>query len=614
MANVGEIVYQVSMDVKGLLTGEQQVNKAMSGLERSSGKATEAMSKLDTTAAQVSAALKMPTIDKLSRDLAQLSGKMGANSAAVDKAALANNKYTGVIGTVSGALGAGYIGNIGNATNSLLRHAQAAIAATTAEVENAEAIKREAAAYQASASQMALAAKAKKEMADAAVKAAESEVANLSGFEASVDARQKELALIRDKQVLAVKEAENSYKILASEGNLREVQKAKNALYVTEDKIQKHLATTGREVEQVENKLTAAKAAQAKVTQELNAATALEQKAKTTAAAANDTLAAAQARAAQASTAQSVAMNGLRNVMALFGGPTGIILLAVAGVYALYQAMSDNSKIDEYKNKINEAIQKIDELTAAQAKAVAEETKITIELEAKNLKNTEQEIRNTQARIDEMMSMGQQRWQQQNQYSGLMYSQVLSNLSLKLTLLKSDYDKIGSSVSELTRQQQKLSDVEKEREGMAPSQIAANKAYNESAKSLIESNQLLSKTLETGSPAAAEMEAAIDAFKNKLAEAGVESEDAEIALSNFKNRLEDKTDQSFELMLQSIGYEVEALKIEMTQGIDAAIKYRAELKATAMGITDDGQISRLVSAEQELAKLRNQRSEQNKKG
>lgn len=614
MANVGEIVYQVSMDVKGLLTGEQQVNKAMSGLERSSGKATEAMSKLDTTAAQVSTALKMPTIDKLSRDLAQLSGKMGANSAAADKAATANNKFTGVIGTVSGVLGAGYIGNIGSATNSLLRHAQAAIAATTAEVENAEAIKREAAAYQASASQMALAAKAKKEMADAAVKAAESEVANLSGFEASVDARQKELALIRDKQVMAVKEAENSYKILASEGNLREVQKAKNALYATEDKIKKHLATTGREVEQVENKLTAAKAAQAKVTQELNAATALEQKAKTAAAAANDTLAAAQARAAQASTAQSVAMNGLRNVMALFGGPTGIILLAVAGVYALYQAMSDNSKIDEYKNKINEAIQKLDELTAAQAKAAAEKTKLTIELETKNLKNVEQEIKDTQARIDEMMSMGQQRWQQQNQYSGLMYSQVLANLSSKLTTLKGDYDTLGSSVSDLTRKQQKFTDVGNDHAGMTESQIAANKAYNESAKSLIESNELLSKTLETGSPAAAEMEVALESLRKKMIDIGVEAGDADIAVSNLRNLFETKADNSFELMLNSIEENVTALKIEMQEGAVAAAEYRATLNATAMGMTDDDQINRYISGMKKLAELQQQRSEQNKKG
>lgn len=614
MANVGEIVYQVSMDVKGLLTGEQQVNKAMSGLERSSGKATEAMSKLDTTAAQVSTALKMPTIDKLSRDLAQLSGKMGANSAAADKAATANNKFTGVIGTVSGALGAGYIGNIGSATNSLLRHAQAAIAATAAEVENAEAIKREAAAYQASAYQMALAAKAKKEMADAAVKAAESEVANLSGFEASVDARQKELALIRDKQVMAVKEAENSYKILASEGNLREVQKAKNALYATEDKIKKHLATTGREVEQVENKLTAAKAAQAKVTQELNAATALEQKAKTTAAAANDTLAAAQARAAQASTAQSVAMNGLRNVMALFGGPTGIILLAVAGVYALYQAMSDNSKIDEYKNKINEAIQKLDELTAAQAKAAAEKTKLTIELETKNLKNVEQEIKDTQARIDEMMSMGQQRWQQQNQYSGLMYSQVLANLSSKLTTLKGDYDTLGSSVSDLTRKQQKFTDVGNDHAGMTESQIAANKAYNESAKSLIESNELLSKTLETGSPAAAEMEVALESLRKKMIDIGVEAGDADIAVSNLRNLFETKADNSFELMLNSIEENVTALKIEMQEGAVAAAEYRATLNATAMGMTDDDQINRYISGMKKLAELQQQRSEQNKKG
>ncbi|MEX5734644.1 hypothetical protein [Providencia hangzhouensis] len=51
-------------------------------------------------------------------------------------------------------------------------------------------------------------------------------------------------------------------------------------------------------------------------------------------------------------------MNGLRSVMALLRA--GILLLAAAGVYALYQAMSNNSSIDDYKNKVNEAIQKVD--------------------------------------------------------------------------------------------------------------------------------------------------------------------------------------------------------------------------------------------------------------
>lgn len=579
MANVGEIVYQVSMDVKGLLTGEQQVNKAMSGLERSSGKATEAMSKLDATAAQVSTALKMPTIDKLSRDLAQLSGKMGANSAAADKAATANNKFTGVIGTVSGALGAGYIGNIGSATNSLLRHAQAAIAATAAEVENAEAIKREAAAYQASASQMALAAKAKKETADAAVKAAESEVANLSGFEASVDARQKELALIRDKQVMAVKEAENSYKILASEGNLREVQKAKNALYATEDKIKKHLATTGREVEQVENKLTAAKAAQAKVTQELNAATALEQKAKTTAAAANDTLAAAQARAAQASTAQSVAMNGLRNVMALFGGPTGIILLAVAGVYALYQAMSDNSKIDEYKNKINEAIQKLDELTAAQAKAAAEKTKLTIELETKNLRNVEQEIKDTQGRIDEMMSMGQQRWQKQNQYSGLMYTQVLSGLSSKLIELKGDHDSLAGSVTKLTGQQDKLSKASEAGPVASGDAAKSAKILTSEYNSLADQQSILAELFNNGAQAA-ELMAYKISLENKYTEQGVTITDdirraINSAVASKKQMMDTQGATNLKLQLENIKDSVESLKIEYQHGAKAAAIFNA---------------------------------------
>lgn len=600
MANVGEIVYQVSMDVKGLLTGEQQVNKVMSGLERSSGKATEAMSKLDTTAAQVSTALKMPTIDKLSRDLAQLSGKMGANSAAADKAATANNKFTGVIGTVSGALGAGYIGNIGSATNSLLRHAQAAIAATAAEVENAEAIKREAAAYQASASQMALAAKAKKETADAAVKAAESEVANLSGFEASVDARQKELALIRDKQVMAVKEAENSYKILASEGNLREVQKAKNALYATEDKIKKHLATTGREVEQVENKLTAAKAAQAKVTQELNAATALEQKAKTTAAAANDTLAAAQARAAQASTAQSIAMNGLRNVMALFGGPSGILLLAAAGVYALYQSMNDKSAIEKYKQEIDEAAKRVEYLTKVQAEANAVKTKIQLDVDTKNLKEAEEKVKSLESAIETMSGLGGN-------------STSISKFDSELSLARSTVEELSESVRVGVDRINKFN----ERAGLAGDTTTkaakGNEIYDESVKSIIESNVLLNKTLELGSPAAAEMEVKMEALEKKLVDAGYSAKDAAEYVSSLKGELKVNTDKSFELMLAAIEDRVTALKIEMQEGTVAAAEYRALMNATAMGATDGKQIDRYIDLMKEEARLQQEKSEQNKK-
>lgn len=85
--------------------------------------------------------------------------------------------------------------------------------------------------------------------------------------------------------------------------------------------------------------------------------------------------------------------------MALLGGPSGILLLAAAGVYALYQAMSNNSSIDDYKNKVNEAIQKVDELTQSQAKAASNQAKIAIKADTKSLEKVAQRIEEVQNAI-----------------------------------------------------------------------------------------------------------------------------------------------------------------------------------------------------------------------
>ncbi|MEX5734645.1 hypothetical protein [Providencia hangzhouensis] len=75
-----------------------------------------------------------------------------------------NSKFTGVLSTVSGTIGAGYIGNVGSATETLIKHTRAAIDATAEEVKNAEAMQKQAQAYQAEASQLVLSTQEKKKI------------------------------------------------------------------------------------------------------------------------------------------------------------------------------------------------------------------------------------------------------------------------------------------------------------------------------------------------------------------------------------------------------------------------------------------------------------------
>lgn len=599
--NVGGIVYQVSMDIKPLLQGEKDASKALSELEGATEKTTDSFNKLDRTASSVGSSLKMPEVNKLSRQMSELTGNIGAQSAKTEKASQINNRFAGVLSTVSGTFGAGYVSNVGSATNQLVQHTKAAILATQAELEHAKVTQKEAEALQAAASQQVINAKNLKASTQAELKAAQAVLEHVYTLEGSNDIKQRDLESLRVRQAAMLKDAEITYQMTASEENLQLVTKASNALHATETKIKTHLVTAGKELARAEEQVAKAKEVEANATQRLNAAIALEQKGKATLKSANEAVAAASAKVTLATQAQSVAMNGLKSAMALLGGPAGLFMLAAAGVYALYQSMSNNSSIDDYKSKIKEAIDKLDELNAKQIAASATEIEIVIKAKTKEIDSLSEKIRSTQAQI-EYMKENPIKWQEANSIRD--YNTVLEEQQQRLKLLIRDQYNLTRENEGYSRSLELLNKTEKERTGKTDEQIEANALYLKSVGGLNEANELLLKTLESGSPVIADMEIQIDKLKKALEEAKTPPKEAGIAISNLRNALSVKLDNGFEVMLQSIENNVTALKIEMEQGKDAAIKYRAEIAATQMGMTDEGQRKRYIQLLKEEAAAR----------
>ncbi|HCT6999104.1 TPA: tape measure protein [Proteus mirabilis] len=601
---VGGIVYQVSMDIKPLLQGEKEVSKSLEEMNNSTKKTTEALNKLDRTAANVGSSLKMPEINKLSRKMSELAGSIGAQSAKTEKATQVNNRFAGVLSTVSGIFGAGYVSNVGSATSQLVQHTKAAILATQAELEHAKSAQKEAEALQAAASQQVLNAKAAKEEAQSKLASVSAEKSTITEIERSTDAKMKDLEALRQRQILMVKDAEENYQMTASEKNLMAVTKAKNALYATENKIKTQLSVTGKEIAAIEARIAAAKEAEALATKRLNAAIALEQKGKATLKSANEAVAAASAKVTLATQAQSVAMNGLKSAMALLGGPTGLFMLAAAGVYALYQSMSNNSSIDDYKSKIDEAINKLDELNAKQAAAAASKARSVINENTKEIDSLEKKITYIRSIIQSIKDGSGRVWEDVQDVDEA--KQKLSELEGKLVDLTQE-NKHYSRTLEL------LNKTEKERTGKTDEQIEANALYLKSVGGVREANELLLRTLELGSPVIADIETQIDNLAKSLEDAKVPPEEAEIAISNLRTALEAKLSNNFEVMLQDLENNVTALKIEMKDGKDAAIEYRASVMAAKMGMTDEGQVKRYIQLIKEETEAREKLTNQNKK-
>ena len=607
---VGGIVYQVSMDIKPLLQGEKEVSKSLEEMNNSTKKTTEALNKLDRTAANVGSSLKMPEINKLSRKMSELAGSIGAQSAKTEKATQVNNRFAGVLSTVSGTFGAGYVSNVGSATSQLVQHTKAAILATQAELEHAKSAQKEAEALQAAASQQVLNAKAAKEEAQSKLASVSAEKSTITEIERSTDAKMKDLEALRQRQILMVKDAEENYQMTASEKNLMAVTKAKNALYATENKIKTQLSVTGKEIAAIEARIAAAKEAEALATKRLNAAIALEQKGKATLKSANEAVEEASKKVTLATRAQSIAMNGLKSAMALLGGPTGLFMLAAAGVYALYQSMSNNSSIDDYKSKIDEAINKLDELNAKQAAAAATKAESVIKANTKEIDLLAEKISYTRAQIKNMKD-DPIKWQESNALKD--YNATIDELQRKLKTLQGNQADLENESKRYSRTLELLNKTEKERTGKTDEQIEANALYLKSVGGVREANELLLRTLESGSPAIADIETQVAKLSKALEDAKIPPKEAKDAISNLRTALEARLSNNFEVMLQDLENNVTALKIEMKDGKDAAIEYRASVMAAKMGMTDEGQVKRYIQLIKEETEAREKLTNQNKK-
>ncbi|HHP7420677.1 TPA: hypothetical protein ACSC6I_001814 [Providencia rettgeri] len=575
--SAGGIHYDVSMDIKELLVGEKQVNKVMDNVEKSTGKATDSLNRLDKTASQVATAMKMPELNKLSRDMAQLSGKIGANSLATEKAMQTNSKFTGVLSTVSGTIGAGYIGNVGSATETLIKHTKAAIDATAEEVKNAEAMRKQAQAYQAEASQLVLSTQEKRKAAEGAIKLAESELQVAEALADRKTAQIESLEALHKEQTYQLKQAELAHETIGNEKTLAEVVKARSAAQRTQNQIEKQSNAIAQEVWNAEDKVKSAKEAHKKATIELAQAQALEKQAKVTATAADEAATVARNRATAATKAQAVAMNGLRSVMALFGGPSGILLLAAAGVYALYQAMSNNTSIDDYKRKIDEAVQKIGELTQEQAKALANDAKIVIKSDTKSLDLVAQKIKIIEAELRQI-SEDPVKWYESNNFKDAEVE--AGKLREKLENLKSEYVTLSGAIDDTVDKQDKFNKAAEA--GPVPRGDAAKSAklLRSEYNALSDQQEILNELFTNGAQAAELMAYKLN-LENKYAEQGVAITDdirrsIDNAVASKKQLMETQGAANLKQQLDSIKTNVEALKIEYQQGAKAAAVFRAE--------------------------------------
>lgn len=596
--SAGGIHYDVSMDIKELLVGEKQVNKVMDNVEKSTDKATSSLNKLDKVTAQVGTAMKMPEINKLSRDMAQLSGKIGANSAATEKAAQTHNRFTGVLSTVSGSLGAGYVGNIGNATESLIKHTQAAINATAEEIKNAEVMKKQAEAYQAEASQLVLSTQEKRKSAEEAVKLAESELQVAEALADRKTASIQNLEVLKKEQEYQLKQAELAHQTVGNEKTLAEVTKARTTVQRTQNQIEKQSTEIAQEVWKAEDKVKSAKENLHNTTIELNKAKGLETQATATVIAADEASTIAKEKATLAAKAQVVAMNGLRSVMALLGGPTGIILLVAAGVYALYQAMSDTDKIDEFNKKIDDSIDKLEELNNAQANYAADKFGKDLESKIDKLKEYEKEINHLNAALKTSEKTG-------------MFNKELTE---ELNKYKALADDTTQQIIKLTGAVSRSGEQAKRTAGQTVEQWTAQVALNNETQSLTKQNELLARSLLDGEAAARDT-MAINEFREKLEKLGITGDTATDAIDAFSSALQFNKDLTLGVAVDKMKEKVEELTIRLNKGEEAAIRFNAQMMIKNSGWDENSEDAKeYIRLSEMAAKLTKQISDGKKNG
>lgn len=600
--HAGNLVYEVDIDLQKMLEGSKEAQQQLSSLADAAAPADGALSELSSTAKHVSSALKMPEVNKLSAQLAQLTGKIGASSEAANDSVAANTKFSGVLSTVAGKLGAGYVSNVGSATASLIKHAKAALEATNAQVDNAKAAQQEAAALQSASSALVLKAAEEKKLAEAATLTAQNELLTAEAIFERKTAEIASLEALLTRQKESLKQAEANLTVSQSEKAVAEAIRARSAVDATSAKIQRQSNAAVKEVTQAEDRAIAAKEAAAAASLKLQSAIKLEATALTTVSAANDAATLATQRHTLATRAQAIAVSAARSALALLGGPTGVLLLAAGAVYSLYQAMRNNQDIEQFKNDIEQAAQKVEYLTEAQAKAAAAKTAIAIETNSEEITKTKKEIEDLEAWILKAQTLAKKGFSDYGK-SAEDAARKLSIAQGKLESLTAAQERYNNFISMFTKRS-------KEATGTTEKSNAANAIYENTVRGLVTSNDLLAASI-SGTMSAAQDNAAIDALRQKLKEAGITGTEADKQLKKLKDELARKRTLSFQENIKEMENEVKALKIEMNEGAEAAAKYRAELEAEKLGLTGD-EAQKVINLRMEQYKYRQALSESKK--
>ncbi|BEO80460.1 hypothetical protein SMTE5_14910 [Serratia marcescens] len=594
----GKLVYEVDIDVAQLLSSSNKAKAELASLGDAANDTAPGFEKLSKGAKGVSSALAMPEVNRLSAKLAQLSGKIGASTESATVATDSQNKFHGALSTVASQLGAGYVSNVGSATSALIKHAKEAIAATNAQLENAVAAKKEATELQESATQLVTKAAAEKKLAEEAVNTAASEikVAEAVFARKEADIASLEALLVRQKESL--RQSEANLEITNSEKAVAQALRDRNAVETTQAKIIKQSNQAVKEVTAAEDRVKAAKLASAAASEKLTQSVALEAAAVATVAKANDAASIATERLTVASKVQAAAVSGARSALSLLGGPSGILLLAAAGVYSLYQAMNDTSKIEKYKQEIDDAAKRTEYLTKVQADAALAKTKIRLDIDQESLKGAEAEVEAIKNSINTIKSI-----------SGS--PKLIADLEKDLTLAKEKASEFADSVRVANDRIEKFTQQSRNAGEATTATAIANEVYDKSMKGVIESNAILEKAIH-GSLAAAEEMAAEKSLRKALAETGVSADETEKQVAKLKAALGQKTELTFEQELKSVEQNIAALRLEMVRGKEAAIEYRATIAAANKGL-DPEQTKMYVDAKKEEFELTKKLSDQKKK-
>lgn len=592
----GKLVYEVDIDTAKLLTGSQKAKAELASLGDAASGTTPGFDKLSKGAKGVSSALAMPEVNKLSNQLAQLSGKIGVSSDAAIDASVAQNKFSGALSTVAGKLGAGYVSNVGSATSSLIKHAKEAVAATSAQMGNAVAAQKEASALKSSAAQLVISAAAEKKQAEAAEATAISELKVAEAIFTRKQSEIESLEAVLARQKESLKQSEANLEISSSEKAVADAVKSRSAVEATQAKILKQSNQATKEVTDAEDRVSKAKITSAAASQKVTQAAALEVVAKETVAKANDAAALATVRLTLAARAQTVAMVAARSALALLGGPAGVLLLAAAGVYSLYQAMSHTKEIEEFNKRIDDSIDKLDTLNNAQSKYAYNLFGEKIKSATKDVNYYAQEI----ALVESALRNNPFDINTEKNTEKLIQLKALYTEAKQVVLTYAESsDRAATQISKTT--------------GLSAEQVVAQNALKDATKSLTEQNTLLARSILEGAGAAKD-NIEIENFGKKLNQLGIYGDVATDAMERFASYLQQNKDFALASAVEDTKQKVEELTIRLKEGEQAAIRFNAQMTVKNNGWDANTQDAKdYITNQQKIAALNKQISDQKNK-